>query len=632
MDSPIQTILNAAYHSNDPLFYQVIEFYTAQFKDPDWLLDQHRWKLNQLTSSNLPILPIHGQRTRVLRTLYNLLWSLNCLSIRNQTDIQYRYDSSFHVEVLKDDDFYMSVLNGVLCSVDLHYLPTTTQFIQPDHLIDMSDNGSTQKSHSTTLYEQHLKQLLTQQKLIQDNEDDFLEKIQNRYIYPLNRNKGHWKHTSIPGYELPSLQLPSLPLLFQGQLGRVILSRYQVSFVIACLMTQQKDGRHGHLLFPSLNFSRLYDHCMNNKNGPAEYQKFLCIYQGYMKRWIDGEFDMDDVNNEYIVYSRHHSQTAIDSDALKSILLPMGQVVVTEKTEIEQDKDAIQVDFANKFIGGGVLTGGYVQEEIRFAIEPECIAAMVFFQAMGDMECITITGTKPYSTYSGYGQHFQYHGPIQNIKDKPVSHITCIDATDYRHISTSIQLGPFPRALRAHQCGDDFLRDLNKAYIGFQPAHYSHLGPTCILSEDLLYPLPLEVPHPKNAHESSLRESIIRPVATGHWGCGAFLGNVDVKAIQQWMAATMAGRVLHYHVWDVITTTDSLNKTAYPSSPSNAFEFVQRFENVIGYVSKNKLTISDLYGYIKLYSMYLIKNLNQDMTLFQYILTHDKNGQPVLFD
>jgi hypothetical protein len=38
---------------------------------------------------------------------------------------------------------------------------------------------------------------------------------------------------------------------------------------------------------------------------------------------------------------------------------------------IDGAADCVQVDFANKFIGGGVLCGGCVQEEIRFAACPE---------------------------------------------------------------------------------------------------------------------------------------------------------------------------------------------------------------------------------------------------------------------
>ena len=39
---------------------------------------------------------------------------------------------------------------------------------------------------------------------------------------------------------------------------------------------------------------------------------------------------------------------------------------------------SLQVDFANKFVGGGVLGDGCVQEEIRFLINPELIVTRLF--------------------------------------------------------------------------------------------------------------------------------------------------------------------------------------------------------------------------------------------------------------
>lgn len=51
-----------------------------------------------------------------------------------------------------------------------------------------------------------------------------------------------------------------------------------------------------------------------------------------------------------------------------------------------------KVDFANKFIGGGVLGGGCVQEEIRFMICPEMIVSRLFTEALSPREVLVITG------------------------------------------------------------------------------------------------------------------------------------------------------------------------------------------------------------------------------------------------
>lgn len=52
------------------------------------------------------------------------------------------------------------------------------------------------------------------------------------------------------------------------------------------------------------------------------------------------------------------------------------------------------MDFANRFVGGGVTGHGLVQEEIRFVINPELIVSRLFTEALEYNECLIITGTK----------------------------------------------------------------------------------------------------------------------------------------------------------------------------------------------------------------------------------------------
>ena len=51
-----------------------------------------------------------------------------------------------------------------------------------------------------------------------------------------------------------------------------------------------------------------------------------------------------------------------------------------------------QVDFANKYIGGGVLGEGCVQEEIRFVICPELIVSILLTEVLDHNEAVVITG------------------------------------------------------------------------------------------------------------------------------------------------------------------------------------------------------------------------------------------------
>jgi len=52
----------------------------------------------------------------------------------------------------------------------------------------------------------------------------------------------------------------------------------------------------------------------------------------------------------------------------------------------------VQVDFANKLVGGGVIGRGCVQEEIRFTICPELIVARLFTEELNYNEVLLVTG------------------------------------------------------------------------------------------------------------------------------------------------------------------------------------------------------------------------------------------------
>lgn len=49
--------------------------------------------------------------------------------------------------------------------------------------------------------------------------------------------------------------------------------------------------------------------------------------------------------------------------------------------------------FAFRMVGGGVLSNGCVQEEIRFVICPELILSRLFTEVLDDTEALVVTGT-----------------------------------------------------------------------------------------------------------------------------------------------------------------------------------------------------------------------------------------------
>nr|XP_029510462.1 poly(ADP-ribose) glycohydrolase-like [Oncorhynchus nerka] len=149
----------------------------------------------------------------------------------------------------------------------------------------------------------------------------------------------------------------------------------------------------------------------------------------------------------------------------------------------------LQVDFANRFVGGGVTGSGLVQEEIRFLINPELIVSRLFTEALLQNECLIVTGTEQYSTYTGYADSYLWDSKHQDKTPRDTwqrrcTEIVAMDALKFRNFLEQFH----PEKMN---------RELNKAYCGF-----SRPGEK---SQDL------------------------SAVATGNWGCGVFGGDARFK-------------------------------------------------------------------------------------------------------
>ena len=171
--------------------------------------------------------------------------------------------------------------------------------------------------------------------------------------------------------------------------------------------------------------------------------------------------------------------------------------------------DVLHLDFANAYMGGGVLGQGCVQEEIRFLICPELIVSRLLCERLQDNEATLFQGFERFSTYTGYAKSFAYAGPYADEKraDRRPP-LLAIDATHFRYGSNLQQFGD-----------PSIERELNKALAGFTP--------------------------------SPSEGSLNLPLCTGNWGCGAFGGDLQMKALIQLLAASLANRpCMHYlHVW-----------------------------------------------------------------------------------
>ncbi|EPY34122.1 poly(ADP-ribose) glycohydrolase [Angomonas deanei] len=258
---------------------------------------------------------------------------------------------------------------------------------------------------------------------------------------------------------------------------------------------------------------------------------------------------------------------------------PLGPFELLKSGFIENDVESLQVDFANKVIGGGVLGAGCVQEEVRFVISPQLLLSRLVCEVLLDNEAVLLSGAAQYSDYIGYASSFRFqdrrhpgtilsgvptttdlprgNGKIQDI---------CVVAVDAINFSGNVE----DQYLASY-----ILREVRKAFVGF---------------------------HGPSAEKATCKLGNSGPIATGNWGCGAFGGDVELKVLIQWIAASEAKRPVRYYVFDRKDLLDS-------------------FPPVLAKLTNEKWSVGDLFLCLVLYFSNVSAGLNSaTQTVSQYIL------------
>ncbi|XP_076454449.1 poly(ADP-ribose) glycohydrolase-like [Babylonia areolata] len=298
---------------------------------------------------------------------------------------------------------------------------------------------------------------------------------------------------------LPDICPFAIPLLKRGKAKKLTLSQHQISSLLAnaffCTfpLRNSRTRASEYSDYPDINFSHLF----TGDPVQRKLQKLQCIVH-YFKRVLFKS------PTGIVTFSR---QMLVDSHKWASSMDNLTQLHVSSTGTIEDNgRGMLQVDFANKYLGGGVLGHGCVQEEIRFAICPEMIITRLFTQSLDHMESLVMTGCERYSEYEGYSDTFRWKDDCQDPTERDelgrlCCEVVAIDAQVFR----SDYYKQFKRS-----CIE---RELNKAYCGFR---------------------------------TSANEADRAAVCTGNWGCGAFGGDKQLKALIQVMAASVAKRDVCY--------------------------------------------------------------------------------------
>ena len=210
-------------------------------------------------------------------------------------------------------------------------------------------------------------------------------------------------------------------------------------------------------------------------------------------------FKNDQLMNEIIRFKRNEATLDEIETKLKSVNNLNDILSLKLNGSIGDDSD-IEIDFANQDIGFGI-TG--TQEEILFGSSPELCISMLFCDTLEENEGISITGARRVSVFDGYGLNvtLKYFLPIdhQLWRNRVIIAIDALDLSDY--VENSFQKQSEPSNLK---------RELVKAYAGF----------SCVAN---------------------------KKISTGHWGCGAFNGDKQLKALIQIIAASVPSNTLIFY-------------------------------------------------------------------------------------
>ena len=282
-----------------------------------------------------------------------------------------------------------------------------------------------------------------------------------------------------------------LPLLLASP-DAIALPRPDVACLLACMFLCALPRPHEEC--NQVSFAMLF----GLPGGTPAPQKLLCVLH-YFERILAvpprGTLALQRVASPLEQEAAHDFFAACTAPVLPMEVLLQGS--------IHDAKGCLQADFANKYIGGGVLGGGCVQEEIMFSVAPENLVSLLLVPVLGDREALLIAGAERFSAHRGYAGSFAFAGDFVEDCGSVAEGEACGALTpgSARTALVGLDAIPFPwRQPQASQLRPQaLLREMVKASAAFG------------LGQAQGWPAEVGL-------------GATPPIATGNWGCGAFNG------------------------------------------------------------------------------------------------------------
>lgn len=224
----------------------------------------------------------------------------------------------------------------------------------------------------------------------------------------------------------------------------------------------------------------------NNNIDPDEYNLLKEVKLKCLTRYLNMTPD-----NRFLTINIFSSIGQISIDHIPEVILCHGDMFKYKKYITS---DVAFMVFANKRIGGLILTSGCAQEEIKFMQNPELIFLKLKQITLNDDDAVIVHGAQKVNSTNGYGFDVEYSC---DNDEGYVETLVFVDAEDYS-VDWRKQYSKKSKDREIHKC----------------LVAWSNLQETNII--------------------------------TGDWGCGAFKGNHILKFLIQVYASKVCGKTLFY--------------------------------------------------------------------------------------